>query len=223
MSRLPHVHISQENLATGKTKRTFDYHNGSITVQCFTRRATGNLTDYLSKKDGRPVKNFTGYLYNVRIKRSPTSNDTVNYSLYNLGIQGLKWSVVITKIIKGQKVTFIRPKKGKESNGSAKENQKIRGPYDGKQPLKHCRRLRRIFSKKENKPLSERVWFLNFQGDECELELLVLRFRQPKPPAIKDGHDVSPPPPDAGGGEGEDGEGNDGDGEEEDGDEGDPQ
>jgi hypothetical protein len=144
--------------------------------------------------------------YRVTLKRSGAGSD-LPYSLYNLGLQGRRWSVKVKSVEKGRSVRFRRPRT--DSHAPHKQ----RGPFTvvgapevipGPQ-----QRFRRIESKQG---VDEgRIWFLDFEGDECELIVESFRLRKRggplslAAPVVTD-HDYSPPPPDPGGDEGEEGE-----------------
>lgn len=154
-------------------------------------------------------------VYRVSLKRTGTGPD-LPLSLYNLGLQGRKWSVKVTSVEKGRDVKFLRPR------GNAQAPNKTRGPFtvvNSPVPVPGPQqRFRRAVPKGGTTPNEGRIWFLEFAGDECELIVESFRTRTRGGPfsfaaSIVTDHDYSPPPPDPGGDDGEEGEEGGGDGE----------
>ena len=113
--------------------------------------------------------------------------------------KGRGWRVRVKKVV-GKKVVFIRPQKPDETTGNC-DQFKQRGPYNTAGDPPDDFTLQRVKPKLKTKN-SRRIWFIDFEGDSCELT--IHSFLPPYDEnSSKSEHDVSPPPPEGGGEEGE--------------------
>lgn len=202
---IPHATLSPKTIETAETQRTFDTGGTILSIRSFTNH----------------VKTARGIRYTVTIYRSRNADPKENYSLYNLGIQARYRGILIRKILKGTKVVFLRPKLGQENRAKDPKYQKIRGAYYdiGRQPKEKSQRIRRV-EDEDGVFKKGRIWFISFEGNLCELEVVVLfPATKKKKRRVIVGHEWAPPPPEPGGENEEEEE--KGDPEEEDGETGD--
>lgn len=125
--------------------------------------------------------------YRVVLRRASGGTSSLPYSMFSLGIQGRRWRVEI-KEATGIDVTFTEW-------GSPSTPVVVSGIS---QPVNQM--LLAAQPKGSGKIDEDRLWFVNFTGEVCELK--VASFR-PKPRKSAGGivtdHDVAPPPPEGGG------------------------
>lgn len=177
--------------------------NKARSVRFFSAQDARSLT-VRSKaiRGGQPQKSVR---YKVTLTRHGSSTEQLPYGLFNLSIQARAWKVKVHEV-DGTNVVFTR----QNNAGGVKQ----RGPFDdANQPAANQKTLRRAQAPGTNVILDERLWFINFDGDECVLYLESFRKLRKWPRNVPDGpfklrmmteHDWAPPPPDGGGEEGGD-------------------
>lgn len=197
---IPHAEIKNKQ---SKSRRFFETDKGTILL-------VHSITEKRFVKPGTdPAKGVNngkndGIRYKITIERINCKDESERYSLVNLAIQGVRRRILIRKV-KGTNVRFRRPKKGFERLAALHEKyQKIRGPYNegGEQPKPKETRFRRVWDKKKGHIIPERIWFIEFSGTICELEVIAFVGIPPNGPKLS--HEWAPPPPDPGSEEGDD-------------------
>lgn len=180
--KIPHAHLAGDLIITAATQRTFK--TSGLSVCSFTEQT----------KDPR------GFVYTVRLTRNISAPNDENYSLYNIGVQGRLRSIFITRVLKGKNVYFRRPKKGQSNNAGDIKYQKRRGAYaeGGNQPAPNNHRTRRV-ADISGKLIEERIWFISFDGEICEFQVVVPFTVENKFKGFPLGHEWAPPPPEPGG------------------------
>lgn len=196
---IPHAEIKNKQ---PQSRRFFETDKGTVLL-------VHSITEKKSVNPGTNPENGVnngknyGIRYKITIERINCKDESERYSLVNLGIQGVRRRILI-RSVKGTQVRFRRPKKGLEHLALDEKNHKIRGTYNegGKQPGPKETRYRRVWDKKTGHIISERIWFIEFSGTICELEVIAFIGIPPNGPKLS--HEWAPPPPDPGSEEGDD-------------------